>query len=61
MNFIAKWRNRGYKGTEHSRPYGTQLADPNNSCVLFQSIPRKFIITTSSGRVVAVRTLDNRT
>jgi hypothetical protein len=53
--------DRGYKGTEHSRPTGAQLADPNNSCVLFQSIPRKFIITTSSGRVVAVRTLDNRT
>lgn len=52
--------DRGYKGTEHSRPTNMRLADTNNSVVLFQTIPRKFIITTGSGRVIAVRTIDNR-
>ena len=52
--------DRGYKGTEHSRPNNTRLGDANNSCVLFESIPRKWIITTASGRVIAARTIDNR-
>lgn len=52
--------DRGYKGTEHNRPNGLSLASAEHSCVLFQSIPRKFIITTTGGRVIAVRTIDNR-
>jgi hypothetical protein len=52
--------DRHYKGTEANRPTGLSLANANHSCVLFQSIPRKFIITTAGGRVIAVRTIDNR-
>ena len=53
--------DQSYKGTEASRPYGLSLGSSNNSCVLFQSIPRKWIISTASGRVIGARTLDNRT
>lgn len=53
--------DQGYKGTEHSRPQDLHLSSPNNSVILFQNIPRKFVIETSSGRVIGVRTIDNRT
>lgn len=53
--------DQGYKGTEHSRPTSCHLASQANSIILFQNIPRKFVIMTSSGRVVGVRTVDNRT
>lgn len=53
--------DQGYKGTEHSRPQNMSLGNSNNSCVLFQNVPRKFVVMTASGRVVGVRTIDNRT
>lgn len=53
--------DQGYKGTEHSRPNNCHLASALNSIILFQNIPRKYVIMTSSGRVVGVRTVDNRT
>ena len=53
--------DQSYKGTEHSRPQNMALGNSNNSCILFQNIPRKFVVMTASGRVVGVRTIDNRT
>jgi hypothetical protein len=53
--------DQSFKGTEHSRPTGLALGSSSNSCILFQCIPRKWIISTASGRVIGARTLDNRT
>lgn len=50
----------GYRGTEHSRPDGLYLGNTEHSCILFQTVPKIVLINTSMGRVVAVRTIDNR-
>lgn len=50
----------GVRGTEHSRPRDLSLANAENSCILFQTIPKIILINTSMGRVTAVRTIDNR-